>query len=107
MALFMRYPWPGNVRELENTIERLVVLSEDGVIKVDDIPSYIREGITLRRHNPDDSLIAETERLEKERIIEALKRCSFNQSRAARLLGITQRQIGYKIQKYGIKKEGQ
>jgi len=47
-------------------------------------------------------LIVEKERLEKERIIEALKKCNFNQSKAARLLGITQRQIGYKIQKYGI-----
>jgi len=106
MALLMRYPWPGNVRELENTIERLVVLSEDGIINVDDIPSYIKEGITVRRNNINGSLIVETERLEKERIIDALKRCNFNQSKAAKLLGITQRQIGYKIQKYAIKREG-
>ncbi|HPU31044.1 MAG TPA: helix-turn-helix domain-containing protein, partial [Syntrophorhabdaceae bacterium] len=67
---------------------------------------YIKEGITVRRNNINGSLIVETERLEKERIIDALKRCNFNQSKAAKLLGITQRQIGYKIQKYAIKREG-
>ncbi|MCX8110848.1 MAG: sigma 54-interacting transcriptional regulator [Syntrophorhabdaceae bacterium] len=99
----MDYSWPGNVRELENTIERLVVLNDKGVINEEEIPSYIKEHKTMKVHDHNDSLIAEKERLEKERIIEALKKCNFNQSKAARLLGITQRQIGYKIQKYGIK----
>ncbi|MCX7965291.1 MAG: sigma 54-interacting transcriptional regulator [Syntrophorhabdaceae bacterium] len=98
----IEYSWPGNVRELENTIERLVVLNESGIIKVNELPSYIKDRIVIKNHNSEDSLIAERERLEKERIIEALKKCNFNRSKAARALGITQRQIGYKIQKYGI-----
>ncbi len=101
----MEYDWQGNVRELENTIERLVVLNDLGNIKADDLPSYIKDRVTLKSHFSYDSLIAERERLEKERIIESLKKCNFNQSKAARLLGITHRQIGYKIQKYGIMKE--
>lgn len=103
LKYLMDYGWPGNVRELENTIERLVVLNEKSVVKQEDLPSYIKEYRLMKSHDHNDSLIAETERLEKDRIIEALKKCNFNQSRAARLLGITQRQIGYKIQKYGIK----
>jgi len=99
------YDWPGNVRELENTIERLIVLNEAGIVKDDELPSYIKDRITLKSHVSDDSLVAEKERLENDRIVEALKRCNFNQSKAARLLGITQRQIGYKIKKYGILRE--
>jgi len=99
----MDYTWPGNVRELENTIERLVVLNEKGVIHEEEIPSYIKEQTSMRGNINNDSLIAEKERLEKERIKDALNKCNFNQSKAAKLLGITQRQIGYKIKKYGIK----
>ena len=102
LRYLIEYAWPGNVRELENTIERLVVLNESGAIKADELPSYIKDRISIKNHTSEGSLIAEKERLEKERIIEALKKCNFNQSRAARLLGITQRQIGYKIKKYKI-----
>lgn len=102
LKFLIDYSWPGNVRELENTIERLVVLNESNIIKADELPSYIKDKIIIRSQTNEDSLIAERQRLEKERIIEALKKCNFNRSKAARLLGITQRQIGYKIQKYGI-----
>ena len=102
LRYLIEYAWPGNVRELENTIERLVVLNESGIIKADELPAYIKDKISIKNYTSEGSLIVEKERLEKERIIEALKKCNFNQSKAARLLGITQRQIGYKIQKYGI-----
>ncbi|MCX7856531.1 MAG: nif-specific transcriptional activator NifA [Deltaproteobacteria bacterium] len=104
MDILKNYSWPGNVRELENTIERIAVLSEDGLVREDDIPSYIREGIQKNTHTTTEgnSLTKDIENLERERIIEALKKSNFNRSKAARLLGITLRQITYKIQKYGI-----
>lgn len=102
LKYLIEYSWPGNVRELENTIERLIVLNETGIIKSEELPTYIKDKIQIKNQITEDSLIAEKERLEKERILEALNKCNFNRSKAARLLGITQRQIGYKIQKYGI-----
>ncbi|AEH23339.1 transcriptional regulator, NifA, Fis Family [Thermodesulfobacterium geofontis OPF15] len=103
MEKLIRYSWPGNVRELENTIERLVILAEKEEITVEDLPIHIRSEM-LKTLNPSNtySLKKEIEELEKRRIEEALKKCDYNQARAARLLGITQRQIGYKIKKYKI-----
>jgi len=103
MEKLIRYSWPGNVRELENTIERLVILAEKEEITVEDLPIHIRSEM-LKTLNPSNtySLKKEIEELEKRRIEEALKKCDYNQALAARLLGITQRQIGYKIKKYKI-----
>lgn len=52
-----------------------------------------------------DSLKKKVEEIEKEEIINALKECEWVMARAARRLGITERMIGYKIKKYGIRKE--
>lgn len=52
-----------------------------------------------------DSLKKKIEEIEKEEIINALKECEWVMARAARRLGITERMIGYKIKKYGIRKE--
>lgn len=104
LRTLMNYHWPGNVRELENTIERIVVLSEKAVIEEADVPVYIKEAAEQRADyaRKGNSLAADIETIERERIIEALRASNFNKSRAARLLGITLRQIGYKIRKYGI-----
>ncbi len=53
-----------------------------------------------------DSLKKRVEEIEREEIINALKECEWVMARAARMLGITERMIGYKIKKYGIRKEG-
>ncbi|HTR45079.1 MAG TPA: helix-turn-helix domain-containing protein [Thermodesulfovibrionales bacterium] len=52
-----------------------------------------------------NSLKEKVEDVEKEEIVNALKECNWIMARAARRLGITERMIGYKIKKYGIKKE--
>jgi len=102
----INYSWPGNVRELENTIERLVVLTEGEEITLEDLPFYIKQ----EKENPlaflkdTNSLPAQLELLEKKAIEEALKACNYNQTRAAKLLGLTKRQINYKIKKYGLLK---
>ena len=101
LNFFIRYSWPGNVRELENTIERLVLLSDGDTITTDDLPLYLKSELKLD-DTREKSLLKEIEEIEKARIIEALRINNYNQTKAAKALGITKRQIGYKIKKYGI-----
>ncbi|MDA8241820.1 MAG: nif-specific transcriptional activator NifA [Nitrospiraceae bacterium] len=98
------YDWPGNVRELENTIERLVVMSAKKVIALADLPLNIRDGSlkAARAIRTRDALPAAIADIEKAQIIDALRKTAWVQARAARLLGLTPRQIGYKIKRYGI-----
>lgn len=108
MDILSNYPWPGNVRELENTIERIVLMgSEDGITKMDMLlllPALNDEKLkkefkTIPMENKS------LEDMEKEAVETALINNNFNQSHAAKELGITLRQMGYKIKKYGITNE--
>ncbi len=103
--ILMEYEWPGNVRELENTIERLVVMSRAEVVTFSDLPLSIRDqsskvGEGLKTGGILSSVVEE---IEKTRIIDALRKTGWNRAKAARILGITPRQIGYKVMKYSIK----
>ena len=100
----LHYDWPGNVRELENTIERLVVMSGADVISQSDLPLNIREQLIKARYaiNMKDALPSAIEDIEKTKIADALRKTGWIQAKAARLLGLTPRQIGYKIKKYHI-----
>ena len=98
------YDWPGNVRELENTIERLVVMSSRKVISLSDLPLNIRNRSlraagAIQTKNALPAAIAD---IEKAKILDALKNTGWVQAKAARLLGLTPRQIGYKIKRYRI-----
>jgi Nif-specific regulatory protein len=99
--LLSSYHWPGNVRELENTIERAVLLADEGVIHGYHLPPTLQTadatGTVVRT-----SLEGAVEAFERSLIQDALKTARGNRSRAARLLGTTQRVISYKIRKYGI-----
>jgi DNA-binding NtrC family response regulator len=98
--MLLRYEYPGNVRELENIIERAVVLSRDDVIGRADLP--------LTMHNLEEvgnelaSLPAVMEGVERRMIREALARSGGIQTRAAELLGISERALCYKLNKYGL-----
>ncbi|GAB4486260.1 MAG: sigma-54-dependent Fis family transcriptional regulator [Thermodesulfovibrionales bacterium] len=106
LAVFMDYDWPGNVRELENTVERLVVMSASKTITRADLPLNIRD-VSLRTASAhaNGALPAAIGDIEKAKILEALERTGWVQAKAARLLGITARQIGYKMKRYGIKEK--
>ena len=99
----LRYDYPGNVRELENLVERAVVLCRGDVIDRGDLP--------LMPDEPDapseaqTQLTAAVEGLERRMIREALKRATGVQTRAAELLGITERALRYKLKKYGLQGE--
>ena len=101
LRMLIDYYWPGNVRELENTIERLVVMSATDNISASDLPislSIPRIKDTIK----GTSLITGIEEIEKSNILNALDKTGGVQARAAKLLGITPRQIGYKIRKYNL-----
>jgi Nif-specific regulatory protein len=99
--MLMAYHWPGNVRELENCIQRAVVMSNDDVIHGHHLPPTLQtaeaSGTTISG-TLDESL----ESVERELLNEALKSSRGNMAKAARLLGITERRMGLRVQKYGI-----
>lgn len=102
LKAFMDYDWPGNVRELENTVERLVVMARDNLVRVNDLPFSMHGSTNHRSIVIKSALPSTVAEMERERILDALKKAGWIQVRAARLLGITPRQIGYKIKKYNI-----
>jgi len=100
--MLMAYHWPGNVRELENTMERGVLLSEDGVIHGHHLPPSLQMNTSVNKNNTDGRFETLVQNYERQLIIEALKNCWGNQSEAARQLGTTKRVIQYKIQKLDV-----
>ena len=103
LGLLMHYPWPGNIRELENTIQRLVVLADNDTIVPSDLPLHLLvHDLPGEGTEAGSSLEDEVEALERRRIVAALRRHAFVQAKAARELGVTPRQLGYKIRKYDL-----
>ncbi|WP_022856155.1 sigma-54 interaction domain-containing protein [Thermodesulfobacterium thermophilum] len=109
LKIFLEYPWPGNVRELENTLESMVILSDDELIIPEHLPEVFKScQISQPKSDVQESslqainLKQQIEEEEKQRIISALKACKFNQTQAAKLLGMTRRQLNYRLHKYGI-----
>lgn len=102
LNVLLDYLWPGNVRELENAIERLVVMTRGATIKTSELPSamYTAPDRMLSVRGPLKAAMEETESV---RILDALEKTGWIQAKAAKLLGITPRQIGYKILKYDLK----
>jgi Nif-specific regulatory protein len=102
--LMTSYSWPGNVRELENCIERAVILSADGTIHSYHLPPSLQEN----RYGPGGEERRQTlkevlESVEKELITEELRRTRGNLSRAASGLGVSERIMGLRAAKYGLK----
>jgi two-component system NtrC family response regulator len=100
----LRYDYPGNVRELENLIERAVVLTRDDVVGKSDLPLSIRGIPESEREQLDQAgLTAVVEGVERRMIREALDKAGGVQTRAAEMLGISERALRYKLSKYGIR----
>jgi len=106
IRLLMRHDWPGNVRELENCLERAAIMCEDGQIDRDVISLT---GLEVNMAAPEVSRLKLSVDLndpnldERERVIAALEQAGWVQAKAARLLGLTPRQIAYRIQTLNIK----
>ncbi len=104
IELFMSYHWPGNIRELENCIERAVLLSTDGVIHGHHLPPSLQsaESTDTQLH---ETLKTAIEKLERELILDSLKSSKGNKAKAARQLGLTERKMGLRVDKYKIDTE--
>lgn len=100
--LLVKYDYPGNVRELENIMERAVVISRGPILTREDLP-FQEAPAAAAAASPPASLQKAVEDLERQMIQEALEKTGFNQSRAARLLGVSERMLRYKLKKYGLK----
>ncbi len=103
LSLLNRYAWPGNIRELRNFCERMLILFSGRQVEVDNLPAEIRQPAPVQTSSfilPDQGL--DWAQLEKDLIMQALQKTSGNQSKAARLLGLTRDTFLYRIRKYAI-----
>ncbi|HVN72084.1 MAG TPA: sigma 54-interacting transcriptional regulator, partial [Desulfomonilia bacterium] len=100
--LLMNYHWPGNVRELENCIERAIILCTDGVIHSHHLPPSLQRGDKAGQSEHGSKFNEAISAVEKDIIIEELKRCRGNMAKTARALGITERIMGLRVLKYKI-----
>ena len=103
--VLMKYNYPGNVRELENIVERAVVLTRGKVITLNDLPMNMR-GFKQEKALAilgKGTLTDQVGALEKQLIYDALQESNGNQTKAGKLLGLTERNLRYKLKKYNIK----
>jgi DNA-binding NtrC family response regulator len=98
--IILNYDWPGNVRELENVIERGVVLSRTDVIDKNDLP-YL--GL-MKPKEAIASINVSLRDMEKNHILNTLKRTDWNLGKVAEILGIHRNTLRLKMKEYGIEK---
>ncbi|UMZ73451.1 sigma 54-interacting transcriptional regulator [Natranaerofaba carboxydovora] len=102
LDLFYNYDWPGNVRELENTIERLILLSEKELVKLHDVPLELKNALEGKDSNEFKSLKDEVRKYEIRLIKQAIQNSS-SLSDAARKLNIDRTTLSKKMGKYSLK----
>ncbi len=102
LAILKSYKWPGNLRELNNTIRRMVLLTEGPEIQVSTLPEELIPAAT-GSFSPTTDLKLLQQTQEREWIINTLETVRYNKSKAARLLCIDRKTLYYKMAKYGIK----
>ena len=98
---FVRYSWPGNVREMENLVERLAIIFDEATIDLLDLSPYLVHGVK-EVEMQDRKLLGSLRERERQEVLDSLERNNWVQSHAAQELGITLRQIGYRIKKFGL-----
>ena len=99
-----QYNWPGNVRELQNVIERVSVLARTDKIGAEELPPEIRVSLSrianISLKLPEEGI--DLEQVEKEILLQALERHSWNQSQAARYLNISRKTLIYRMEKFAL-----
>ncbi|MBI5206324.1 MAG: sigma-54-dependent Fis family transcriptional regulator [Candidatus Firestonebacteria bacterium] len=98
-----KYSWPGNIRELQNVIERAVIIKEKGKLELIDFSLNIEEknnNILRENYSICDTDNLEVHDLQKEHIVETLKKFNGNRTHAAKALGISVRTIRNHIRDY-------
>lgn len=104
ISMLMVYNWPGNIRELENCIERACILSEDGVIRAQNLPPTLQTAVSTDTQQKG-TLEMILGRLEKQTLIDSLIQNNGNMAKSSLQLGITERMFGIRIKKYGIEQQ--
>ena len=94
LNILRNYPWPGNVRELDNLVQRLLVMSDDDIIKPADLPPYMKAVNNDSRKNLHKTLLE----VEREHIKTILNAVAGNKSEAARILNIDRKTLRSKLQ---------
>jgi DNA-binding NtrC family response regulator len=90
LGLLGEYEFPGNVRELANTIERAVIVAEGGRIEAFDLPQSLQAAVQVQRRKEKPLSLAE---IEAEYVEETLKTTKGNKTEAARILGISRKNL--------------
>jgi two-component system response regulator PilR (NtrC family) len=109
LEALVAYGWPGNVRELESVIERTLLLADGDAIRLEDLPAAVRMrsrpgGSGIPVEIPEEGL--DLDELERTLILRALDKAGNNQTRAARLLGLSRRTLQYRLEKMQGAPEG-
>jgi len=103
MSLLERHRWPGNIRELRHVIERAVLLAAGDTIGPEHLPDIGQAPDRMTApHPPPAPPMLETEAHERQRIALALDRCAGNQTRAAKMLGISRRTLTHRLGQYEL-----
>jgi Nif-specific regulatory protein len=113
LDFFINYTWPGNVREMQNLVERMVILAEGDRLSLGDLPpslfslekmkqEKVQEVVDKGENRQPAFTRKSLQDIERAEIEAALRRNGWVQVRAARELGLSERQIGYRIKKYGL-----
>jgi DNA-binding NtrC family response regulator len=100
MRALLSHSWPGNVRELRNALERAMLLATTDLLEPEAFPLATVRRSGLQVELPPEGV--DLEEVERTLVLQALERTSWNQTRAAKLLGINRDQIHYRIEKFQL-----
>jgi two-component system nitrogen regulation response regulator NtrX len=104
--ILKNYPWPGNIRELKNLVERLLIMNPGEKITASDLPSHLTQpDLNIPSIKSGSNTLKEVrDSAEREYIMQTLKLCNGNVSKAARMLGLERTNLHKKMNSLGIKR---